>query len=299
MSHGYNTSPIFLYQTHKFFPSHINQVALPHFHLKLLPWFHPKSLLKPHKSGFPIYPSCSVKNSFIWTATEIAEAVQGRILRWGPPGSVCTDTRNLESTQWFFAIKGEKFDAHQFVTPELSQRGCVGVIGNRVCKNWDKGFVQINGDTLVSLINMANYAREKFLGTLIGVTGCTGKTTTKAMIALCLEGLDEVYQSHGNWNNRIGVALSLIGLPRSTRVAILEMGMSRKGEILELAKMGRPNVRVILNVGASHLENFGSLEEVAMAKGEILEEAMPGDVVVLNADDPLVMGLHVPRGVKK
>ncbi|XP_021889848.1 uncharacterized protein LOC110808613 [Carica papaya] len=170
---------------------------------------------------------------------------------------------------------------------------------NSSLRKLGQGFVQISGETLVSLINMTNYAREKFLGTLIGVTGNTGITTTKAMIALCLEGLDEVYQSHGNWNNRIGAALSLIGLPRSIRVAVLEMGMSGKGQILELAKMGRPNISGILNVGASHLENFGSLEEVAMAKREILEEAMPGDVVVLNADNPLVTGLHVPPRVKK
>ncbi|XWS68437.1 hypothetical protein CRYUN_Cryun04dG0089700 [Craigia yunnanensis] len=243
---------------------------------------------------------CVPSNSPLWTVNDIAQAVDGRIVEWGPPGAIATDTRTIEPGQWFFAITGENFDAHDFVTLELSKRGCVGVIGNRVCENWEMGFVQIDGDTVSSLVKMATFARSRFLGEVIAVTGSVGKTTTKAMIALALEGLDSrIYQSYGNWNNRIGVALSLIGIPTNAGIAILEMGMNRKGEILELARMGRPDIRVILNVGASHLEKLGSLEEVAMAKGEILEEAKPGDICVLNADDPLVMSLPVPSGVKR
>lgn len=249
----------------------------------------------------------NLSNSPLWTITEIAESVNGKILKWGPPGIVCTDTRRLElnKNQWFFAITGNRFDAHDFISPELADKGCVGVIGNRVCKNWDKGFVQVEGNvnvnTVNSLINMACYARNnRFSGVLVGVTGSVGKTTTKSMIALALEGLGvNVFQSYGNWNNRIGVALSLIGIHRDADIAVLEMGMSGKGEILELARIARPGIRVVLNVGASHLESFGSLEDVAIAKGEIFQEAEPGDVCVLNADDPLVANLSVPPGVRK
>ncbi|GMN68352.1 hypothetical protein TIFTF001_037426 [Ficus carica] len=239
----------------------------------------------------------------LWTATEISQAVNGRIVKWGPPGTISTDTRTLQPHQWFFAISGENFDAHDFITPELSLNGCVGVVGKSVCENWDKGFVEINGDSVVSLTKMASFARDRFSGVVIGVTGSVGKTTTKAMIALALGGVNAnvVYQSNGNWNNRIGVALSLIGMPRDAAgvVAVLEMGMARKGEILELARMARPSIRVVLNVGPSHLANFESLEDVAMAKGEILVEAGPGDVCVVNADDPLVMSLPIPSGVKR
>lgn len=236
----------------------------------------------------------------LWTVTEIAQAVNGRIVKWGPPGTISTDTRTLQPHQWFFAICGENFDAHDFITPDLSHNGCVGVIGKRVCENWDKGFVEVKGDTILSLMMMASYARDRFSGELIGVTGSVGKTTTKAMIALALGDIaNMVYESNGNWNNRIGVALSLIGMPRNAGVGVLEMGMVRKGEILELARMARPSVRVVLNVGASHLVNFASLEDLAMAKGEILVEAKPGDVCVMNADDPLVMSLPVPRGVNR
>lgn len=264
-----------------------------------------------------IYPhtlACTSKTTFqcpsnspIWTIAEIAESVNGKILKSGPPGIICTDTRILapNKNQWFFAITGQHFDAHEFISPELYGKGCVGVIGNRVCKNWDKGFVQVEGNgnanTVNSLVNMACYARNsRFSGVLVGVTGSVGKSTTKSMIALALESLGgNVFQSYGNWNNRVGVALSLIGIDKAVDIAVLEMGMRGKGEILELARMARPEIRVVLNVGDSHLESLGSLENVARAKGEIFQESELGNICVLNVDDPLVASLPVPRGVRK
>lgn len=241
----------------------------------------------------------SPSNSPLWTISEIARAVNGRIIRWGPPGTICTDTRTLEPGQWFLPLVGQNFDAHNFITPKLATKGCVGVIGNWVCEGWNNGFVQVEGDTMSSLKRLGFYARNRFTGCLIGLTGSVGKTTTKTMVALALESVGTVYYSPGNWNNEIGVALLLIGMSRDVGFGVLEMGMSKKGEILELSRMCRPDVRVILNVNAAHLENFANLEEVSMAKGEILREAMPGNVCVLNGDDPLVMSLPVPVGVKK
>lgn len=279
------------------FPPRPHRLLTSHFSIRFLAT---QNAPKPANSC-PQNAQHDPRNLPLWTATEIAEAVNGRIVKWGSPGTISTDTRTLEPNQWFFAIAGENFDAHDFITPELSGKGCVGVIGNRVRENWNKGFIEISGDTVNSLVKMANYARRhRFHGALVGVTGSVGKTTTKSMIALAIESLgNRVYQSPGNWNNRIGVALSLIGIPRNAGSVILEMGMSAKGEILELARMARPSIRVILNVGPSHLENFASLAEIALAKGEILEEVGPGDVCVLNADDPLVMSLPIPYGIKK
>nr|GMD54219.1 UDP-N-acetylmuramoyl-tripeptide--D-alanyl-D-alanine ligase [Ipomoea batatas] len=237
--------------------------------------------------------------SQLWTASELAEAVNGRILQWGPPGPISTDTRTLKPGQWFLPLVGPNFDANTFISPQLSAQGCAGVIANRVCENWDKGFVQVGGNTRDSLKTLGMYARNRFKGCLIGITGSVGKTTTRAMTALALKPMGSVYQSPGNWNNETGVALSLIGMPWGSGFGVLELGMSGKGEILELARICRPNIRVILNVGAAHLENFASLEDVSVAKGEILREAKMGDVCVLNADDPLVMKLPVPVGIKK
>ncbi|KAJ4974087.1 hypothetical protein NE237_007261 [Protea cynaroides] len=238
-------------------------------------------------------------NKVLWSVSEIAEAVKGKLVKWGPSGTICTDSRTLKHGQWFFAIVGNNFDAHDFVNPELQNKGCVGVIGNRVCEDWEMGFVQVEGNTLIALENMAKYARNRFHGHVIGVTGSVGKTTARKMIALALESLGLVHQTQGNQNNEIGVALSLIGLPQNVEMSVLELGMSRKGEMLKLTRMCQPSVRAILNVGPSHLENFGSLEEVARAKGEILMAAKPGNVCVLNADDPLVMKLPFPKGVEK
>ncbi|XP_043715118.1 UDP-N-acetylmuramoyl-tripeptide--D-alanyl-D-alanine ligase-like [Telopea speciosissima] len=239
-----------------------------------------------------------VKKPF-WSVTEIAEAVNGKIVKWGPSGTISTDSRNLKPGQWFFTIVGKNFDAHDFVNPELRSKGCIGVIGNRICEEWDMGFVQVEENTLIALEKMAMYARKRFHGRVVGVTGSVGKTTTRAMIAHALESLGSIHQTQGNQNNEIGVGLSLIGLPQNVKVSVLELGMSEKGEILKLTRMCQPSLRIILNVGPSHLVNFGSLEEVARAKGEILMEAKPGDVCVLNADDPRVMNLPVPEGVEK
>ncbi|KAK5776436.1 uncharacterized protein LOC108476520 [Gossypium arboreum] len=251
--------------------------------------------------------SCSAQNtrrapsnSPLWTVTDIAQAVGGKIVKWGPPGTISIDTRTIEPGQWFFAITGENVDAHDFITLDLSKSGCVGVIGNRVCENWEMGFVQVDGDTVSSLLKMAAFARNRFVGKVIAVTGSVGKTSTKAMIALALESLgSKVYHSYEHWNNTFGVSLSLITIPRDAGIAVLEMGMNRKGQLLELTRLGRPDIRVILKVATAHLENLVSLEGVAMAKGEMFQEAKPGDICVANADDPFVKSIPVPQGARR
>ncbi|PPD83387.1 hypothetical protein GOBAR_DD19676 [Gossypium barbadense] len=231
---------------------------------------------------------CAPSNSPLWTVTDIAQAVGGRI------------NHRIEPGQWFFAITGENVDAHDFITLDLSKSGCVGVIGNRVCENWEMGFVQVDGDTVSSLLKMAAFARNRFVGKVVAVTGSVGKTSTKAMIALALESLgSKVYHSYEHWNNTFGVSLSLITIPRDAGIAVLEMGMNRKGQLLELTRLGRPDIRVILKVATAHLENLVSLEGVAMAKGEMFQEAKPGDICVANADDPFVNSIPVPQGARR
>ncbi|KAH7521237.1 hypothetical protein FEM48_Zijuj07G0011800 [Ziziphus jujuba var. spinosa] len=278
--HGVSAVDVFIFLFYKRLKEEEAMTATPNPCFPLTQTFT-KSTPTPTSYNSISFPSC-IKNTLklvnsdplhtfqdprflpLWTVNEIAQAVDGKIVKWGPPGTISTDTRTIQPNRWFFAITEENFDAHDFVTPVLSSKGCVRVIGKWVCENWFGGFVEISGNTIVSLTKMSSYARNKFHGAVIEVTGSVGKTTTKAMIGLILE-------SPGNWNNRIGVALSLTRIPRNDEVMVLEMGMSGKGEILELAKMARPTIRVVLNVG---------------------------DVCVLNADDPLVMSLHVPSGVK-
>lgn len=268
-----------------------------------------------HKSGelIPPFPAseipgssppsvdCQCHTGRLWGPLEIAEAVCGEIIQWGPFGTISTNTKKLMPGQWFFPLSGPNFDGHNFIDGSLAaDKGCVGVIGNRVCNNWPGGFVKVEGDTMIALEEMARYARNRFSGSIIGLTGSVGKTTTRTMIALALESLGQIYQTQGNLNYKVGVALTVTGIPSNAAAAVVELGMSgREGEILKMARVCRPSVRVVLNVGHCHMEHFSSLHDVARAKGELLMEAEPGDIFVLNADDPLVMSIPVPLGVKK
>lgn len=251
--------------------------------------------------GYDISEQLSIENNqlgIVWTANEIAEAVGGHVIKLGPSGSISTDTRTLQSGQWFLALTGPRFDGHDFLHSALA-KGCAGVVGNKVYDGWPLGFVQVDGSTLISLQRLGASARKKFRGPVVGITGSAGKTTTRAMVSLALEPLGHIHQTSGNQNNHIGVPLSLLAMPLFSKACVLEMGMNHLGEIQELSRISEPSVRVVLNVGPAHMENFRSLEEVARAKGEIVLEARPGDICVMNADDPLVMNLPIPDGVQR
>ncbi|PKU85967.1 Zinc finger CCCH domain-containing protein 18 [Dendrobium catenatum] len=240
------------------------------------------------------------RDEYLWSAFEIAEAVGGEVVRWGLAGTISTDTRTLLPGQWFFAISGKNSDGHDYVDEALAgEKGCVGVIGNRVCRGWENGFIKVDGDTIAALEKMAKVSRNRFHGIVVGLTGSVGKTTTRTMIALALGSLGRIYQTHGNHNAMVGVALTLIGIPLDAKAAIVELGMNRMGEILAEARICCPSVRVILNVGPCHLEYLHGLENVAKAKGELLAEAKPGDICVLNGDDPLVLSIPIPPGTRK
>ena len=244
----------------------------------------------------------SDEGGVLWDAHAIAEAVNGKVVADGDGtmGSICTDTRSLRHGQWFLALTGRNFDGHAFIH-QAGVKDCTGVIANHVPDGWSRGFVQVEGgDTLKALQGLASNVRARFRGPVVGITGSVGKTTVRAMAALALTGLGgHVHETQGNLNNHVGVPLTLLRLNSQSVACVLEMGMNHRGEILELAEIARPDVRVVLNVGPAHMENFsGGLEEVAMAKGEMFKNARPGDICVVNADDPLAMAISVPAGVR-
>ncbi len=232
----------------------------------------------------------------IFEAEELARAAGGRLVRGGPPGRVLTDTRALGPGDWFLALRGERFDAHDFLETAAGA-GCAGVIVERLPADWERGAVVVP-DTLVALQDIARRARARVRVPVVGITGSAGKTTTRALAAAALASLGPVHQTRGNLNNHIGLPLSLLDAPDDAAALVLEMGMSGPGEIALLQEIAAPDVRLITLVSAAHLEGVGSLEGVAACKQELFDGARPGDTALVNADDPRVAAMPLPAGVR-
>ncbi|MGH7635633.1 MAG: UDP-N-acetylmuramoyl-tripeptide--D-alanyl-D-alanine ligase, partial [Gemmatimonadaceae bacterium] len=195
------------------------------------------------------------------------------------------DTRTLAPGDLFFALRGPCHDGHEYVRLALEKGASAAVVERHV---EGSGPLLVVKDTLHALQALARWARDRWGGDVIGVTGSAGKTTTKDAITAMLAVDMRVAKTVGNYNNHVGVPLSLLRTPEEARAAVIEMGMNHAGEIRELARIARPRIGVVTNTGYAHIENFDSIDEVAAAKRELVE-ALPGDgVAVLNADDARV-----------
>jgi UDP-N-acetylmuramoyl-tripeptide--D-alanyl-D-alanine ligase len=232
----------------------------------------------------------------MFDAARIAQATRGTLVRDGAAGPVVTDTRRIVPGAWFVALVGERFDGHDFLTVAAAA-GCAGVVATRVPSGWDRGFVQVE-DTLAALQDLGRAVRRGFRGPVVGITGSAGKTSTRVMVADVLRTLGHVHHTHGNLNNHIGVPLTLLDTPPDADVLVLEMGMNHRGEITLLQDIGAPTIRLITNVGAAHVEGCGSIEGVALAKRELFDGARPGDICIVNADDPRIAAMPLPDGVR-
>ncbi len=194
------------------------------------------------------------------------------------------DTRTLASGDLYFALRGPNHDGHDYARL-AAQKGAVGVV---VEKPTGAPRELLARDSLAALQMLAAWARRRWGGTAIGVTGSAGKTTTKDAIAHLVSADRPIGKTTGNLNNHVGVPLSILRLPAECRAAALEIGMNHAGEIRELSAMARPNIGVVTNVGYAHVEFFGSIEGVAAAKRELIESLPADGVAVLNADDERV-----------
>ena len=236
----------------------------------------------------------------------LAAAIAGRIASGNPEqavGNVVTDSRSLQAGDFFVALKGPRFDGHAFVSEAIA-RGAIGALVQTEVKvglygrrEDDPGpdlqvaptaIVEV-GDTTIALQALAHAVREATDTKVVAITGSAGKTTTKDTIADFLSASYRVVKNRGNLNNHIGLPLSLLQLRDRPDVAVMELGMNHAGEISTLVAICDPDVRVWTNVGDAHLGFFTSPDAIADAKAEILEGAEPHDVLVCNADDPLVM----------
>lgn len=228
------------------------------------------------------------------TCGEIVKAVAGT-LAFGEPDRLLSgfssDSRTTKVKELFWALEGDRFDGHDFVVRAV-QKGAAGVVVKNDFEIPPKAhhFAMIRvEDTLRALGDLAAWWRRQHSAKVIGITGSSGKTTTKEMVTHILELSHETLKNPGNHNNLIGLPTTLIQLKETHERAVLEMGMNQKGEIARLTQIASPDVGAILNVGMAHVEGLGDMEGVAAAKTELLAKITPGSQVVLNGDDALLM----------
>lgn len=202
-----------------------------------------------------------------------------------------TDTRTLEPGSLFFAIRGERFDGHQFIQ-QAFEKGASVVVSEVPCTPAPGCAVILVEDTVKALGDLARNYLQAYRVPVVGITGSVGKTTTKEMIAQILSTQYRVHKTMGNFNNHIGLPLSVLSLTREHTAAVFEMGMSGLGEIEYLSGIVRPNIGVITNIGISHIEKLGSRQNILRAKLEICKGMEEGGRLVLNGDDELLSGLE-------
>ncbi len=230
------------------------------------------------------------------TAAMIATATGGTVAA-GQPETVINgfsiDSRTLQAGDLFFAIVAAR-DGHEFVEAAIEKGAAGAVVHTSVAgpafRRAGNGPVIIQvADTTTALQDLGRFVRRQSGARVVAITGSAGKTTTKETIAEFLSGNFRVAKNQGNLNNHLGLPLSLLELRHGADVAVMELGMNHAGEIRLLVSMAKPEVRVWTNVGDAHLGYFESREAIADAKAEILEDADHDDLLICNADDPLVM----------
>jgi UDP-N-acetylmuramoyl-tripeptide--D-alanyl-D-alanine ligase len=230
------------------------------------------------------------------TLAELAHDAEGTLTR-GEAATVVTgvtiDSRAAAPGDAFFAIRGHRQDGHAFASDALA-RGARALVLTHLPAGLplaaDTGVVLVD-DTTRALGRLAAAHRRRYAIPVVAVTGSNGKTTTKELLALVLSCRFRVLRASGSFNNQWGLPLTLLGLDETHEAAVIELGMNAPGEIAALARIAQPTIGVVTTVAPAHVEFLGSIEGVQKAKGELVEAVPPGGVVVLNADDPLVLAL--------
>jgi len=232
-----------------------------------------------------------------FTLGQISEACNGRLI--GDPDTqitgISTDSRNVNNSDIFIALKGSRFDGHDFIEEMRARVGAVVTEREFPVPPYDI----VVPDTYKALGDIGRLCRDSAnLRLTVGITGSVGKTTTKELVASVLKERYKTHFSKGNFNNHIGLPLTLCGLERDTEALVCEMGMSNAGEIEYLTGLARPDIALITNIGVSHLENLGTRENIRNAKLEILKGMKKGSVVILDGDEPLLRDDYAKEALK-
>ncbi|PIR25679.1 MAG: UDP-N-acetylmuramoyl-tripeptide--D-alanyl-D-alanine ligase [Deltaproteobacteria bacterium CG_4_10_14_0_2_um_filter_43_8] len=211
---------------------------------------------------------------------------------------VNTDSRLPQKGQLFVALKGPHFDGHHYCKLAL-EKGAVACVVQEEIPSIEKRFQIVVSDTLAALGDLAAYWRSLHALPVVAITGSNGKSTTKEMVASVLSSLGAVHKTEGNFNNLIGLPLTLFKLEASHKALVLELGMNAPGEIKRLTEISKPDFGLITNVTAAHLHYLGSIDAVAKAKGELFETIASDKTIIVNRDDPRIMQLSKAFAGKK
>ena len=226
----------------------------------------------------------------LWDTQALVAATGGRPLGKLPDtiGGISIDTRTLEPGDAFFAIKGDRFDGHNFATAAMAAGAGLMVVAEEKLPSLGRLSMPmiVVADVLKALEKVGAAARKRSKAKIIAVTGSAGKTTTKEMLRVALGAAGKVHAADKSFNNHWGVPLTLARLPADSDFAVFEIGMNHPGEIRPLVKLVRPHIAIITLIAPAHLGHFKSLEEIAQAKAEIFEGVEPGGHAVVNRDDP-------------
>lgn len=232
-----------------------------------------------------------------FSAADIATSTSGRVASGDAARAfkgVSIDTRSIKKGEAFFAIRGPRFDGHDFIEEALKSGAALVVVEKGLFdgKGNDLTVVEV-ADTTRALGDLAGYIRSVFQVPLVAITGTSGKTTTKEMMAGILSHVaafdGKVLKTEGNRNNLYGVPLTLLALDEAYKSAVVELGISEAGEMARLTEIASPDVVLITNIGKGHLEGLGTVEETAREKGALFRGMKDGGVLVVNIDDPLVL----------
>jgi UDP-N-acetylmuramoyl-tripeptide--D-alanyl-D-alanine ligase len=238
----------------------------------------------------------------LFTVAELREVISVKVLAGDPSPSakrrilgISTDSRSIRRGDLFVALRGDRFDGHQFV-PAVLAKGATGAIVHDSYRWEGKHAKAIGGrnepflfgveDPLFAYQQLATHHRSRFSLPVVAVTGSNGKTTTKDMVASVLAQRWRTLKTEGNYNNRIGVPHTLFRLTARHQAAVIEMGVDHRGQTTRLCEIVHPTIGLITNIGPDHLEFFGGMEGSAQAKAELLDMLPPDGTAVLNADDP-------------
>ena len=234
-------------------------------------------------------------NSVLWLGVDVLKAIKGH----GPSDweayGVSIDTRTLKKGDIFFALAGPNYDGHQFIS-EAIKKGASVIISNAPSLAFGDKVIIVN-DVLNSLINLGKFSRKRNKGKIIAITGSSGKTSVKEMLALSIGELGKVHYSEASYNNKIGVALSLSRMPADADFSIFELGMNKPGEISYLSNMVQPHIALINNVGSAHIGYFQSKKDIIKAKIEIIEGIASNGKLIIN--DDINLNTHHKKNLEK